>query len=661
MTNRKILYLIIAAVSFLVYYNSLKNDFVFDDESVVQNNQSIRTISNVPKFFTAEEGFHKVIGRYYRPVVSTLYAIDYSLWGMDPYGFHLTNVLIHVTASLLLLLILMKLFGDYKHGLLSALIGTLIFAVHPIHTEAVTWVSGRTDSLATMFFLLSFFFYIKYSDDGNDKKFLWISIIAYFTGLLSKEMIVTMPVILLLYDFFFKKRSLEWFKKNYIPYVLFISFTIIFVVIRYMVLKDVVERSTYMYFYGAETSTVVFTMLKTIPVYFKLLLFPINLLYHYNGVYPDSTSLSDVKVLYSILFIAALIIVSIVLYNKHNVVSFTILFFFVSLLPVLNIIPTMNFMAERFLYLTSFGLSVLISYVFIKYVSEKNKTVLTSLFLLIIIVFVYLTYNRNSDWKNNDTLYSTADSRDGSVLLVNAGNIYANKKNYDEAEKRYRRAIEIRDNSVLAHHNLGLIYLLKGNLDSAEIQIKKGLLIDSLAPDGYFQLSNIYQQKGRIAEAISSLEKLQEVMPNYRESKSILDMLKSNPSNLEKNIPNSITSNQQLMLEKRSFQYYQEGKFEDAIKDLNEAIKLNPGGQSGYFNNIAMCYLGMDDNNKAREYFNKSIEKDSKNINAYGGLGEMYLKEKNTQKSKEMYEKILSINPQDQNAKMKLDSLKHIE
>ena len=661
MTNRKILYLIVAAVSFLVYYNSLKNDFVFDDESVVQNNLSIRTISNVPKFFTAEEGFHKVIGRYYRPVVSTLYAIDYSLWGMDPYGFHLTNVLIHVTASLLLLLILMKLFGDYKHGLLSALIGTLIFAVHPIHTEAVTWVSGRTDSLATMFFLLSFFFYIKYSDDGNDKKFLWISIIAYFTGLLSKEMIVTMPVILLLYDFFFKKRSLEWFKKNYIPYVLFISFTIIFVVIRYMVLKDVVERSTYMYFYGAETSTVVFTMLKTIPVYFKLLLFPINLLYHYNGVYPDSTSLSDVKVLYSILFIAALIIVSIVLYKKHNVVSFTILFFFVSLLPVLNIIPTMNFMAERFLYLTSFGLSVLISYVFIKYVSEKNKTVLTSLFLLIIIVFVYLTYNRNSDWKNNDTLYSTADSRDGSVLLVNAGNIYANKKNYDEAEKRYRRAIEIRDNSVLAHHNLGLIYLLKGNLDSAEIQIKKGLLIDSLAPDGYFQLSNIYQQKGRIAEAISSLEKLQEVMPNYRESKSILDMLKSNPSNLEKNIPNSITSNQQLMLEKRSFQYYQEGKFEDAIKDLNEAIKLNPGGQSGYFNNIAMCYLGMDDNNKAREYFNKSIEKDSKNINAYGGLGEMYLKEKNTQKSKEMYEKILSINPQDQNAKMKLDSLKHIK
>jgi tetratricopeptide (TPR) repeat protein len=658
MTNKKYLYLIVAIISFLVYYNSLNNDFVFDDESVVQNNQAIQKLSNIPKFFTAEEGFHKVIGRYYRPVVSSLYAVDFAIWGMNPFGFHLTNVVIHVIASLLLLLILMKLFGSYKYGLLSALIGALIFAVHPIHTEAVSWVSGRTDSLATLFFLLSFLFYLKFSDKGNDKKFLWISLIAYFLGLLSKEMIVTMPVLLFLYDFFFRKRSIDWFKKNYIPYVLFISLTIIFVAIRYMVLKDVVERSTYMYFYGAENSTAVFTMLKTIPVYFRLLLFPINLLYHYNGVYPDSTSIGDVKVLFSLVFIIVLLIVSWFLYKKYSEVSFAILFFFVSLLPVMNFIPTMNFMAERFLYLTSFGLSVLISYLFIKYVSEKNKSALISMFLLIVIIFGYLTYKRNADWKNNDTLYSTAEGKDGSVLLVNAGNIYANKKNYDEAEKRYRRAIEIRDNSVLAHHNLGLIFLLKGNLDSAEIQIKKGLSIDSLSPDGYFQLSNIYQQKGRISEAITALEKLQLVVPNYRESKGILDMLKSNPSSLEKNIPNNVSNNQQSILEKRSYQYYQDGKFEEAIKDLDDAIKLNPSAQSGYLNNIAMCYLGLKDNNKAKEYFNKSIEKDTKNINAYGGLAELYLKEKNNQKAKEMFEKILSINPQDQNARMKLDSLK---
>ena len=654
--NKKLLYLIIAIVSFLVYYNALNNDFVFDDESVVQNNQSILTLANIPKFFTAEEGFHKVIGRYYRPVVSSLYAVDYAIWGMNPFGFHLTNVIIHVFASLLLLMVLMKLFSDFKNGLLAALIGSLIFAVHPIHTEAVSWISGRTDSLATLFFLLSFLFYIKFSEEDNNKKFLLISLFAYFVGLLSKEMIVTMPVLLFLYDFFFKKRNIEWFKKNLMPYILFIALTIVFVGIRYIVLKDVVDRTTYMYFYGEDTSTVIFTMLKTVPVYFKLLLFPLNLLYHYNGVFPDSHSIGDIKVILSVLFVLAMLIVSVSLYKKYNEVSFTILFFFVSLFPVMNIIPTMNFIAERFLYLSSVALSVIISLVIVRYLNEKNKGILIAFFLLIVIIFSYLTYVRNTEWKNNETLYMTADGKDGSVLLVNAGNMYANKKNYDEAEKRYRRAIEIRDNSVLAHHNLGLIFLLKGNLDSAEIKFKKGLSIDSLAPDGYFQLSNIYQQKGRIPEAISTLEKLQKIVPNYRESKGILDMLKSNPGGIQNNIPEPV-NNQQVILEKRSFQYYQEGKFEEAIKDLNDAMKLNPSAQSGYLNNMAMCYLGLNKTDKARECFNKAIEKDANNINAYGGLAELFLKENNSQKAKEMYSKILSISPQDQNAKLKLDSL----
>jgi tetratricopeptide (TPR) repeat protein len=321
----------------------------------------------------------------------------------------------------------------------------------------------------------------------------------------------------------------------------------------------------------------------------------------------------------------------------------------------------MNYMAERFLYLSSFALSIIISFVIVRFANDKNKNIFAVLFILIIVVFAYLTVSRNAEWKNNETLYMTADGKNGNVLLVNAGNMYANKKNYAEAEKRYRHAIEIRDNSVLAHHNLGLIFLIKGDIDSAEIKFKKGIAIDSLAPDGYFQLSNIYQQKGNISEAIRMLEKLQTIVPNYRDSKNILDILKSNLGNtqeeIQNNIPNSIQNNQLAIYEKRSFQYYQEGKFDDAIKDLNEAVKLNPASASGYLNNIAMCYLGMKNNNKAKEYFNLAIEKDNKNINAYNGLADLYLQESNVPKAKEVYTKILSINPQDLNAKNKLDSL----
>ncbi len=660
MLNRKFLYIIIGIVSFAVYYNSLKNSFVFDDESVIQTNPSIQSLSNIPKFFTADEGFHKVIGKYYRPLTSTLYTVDYALWGLDPYGFHLTNVLIHVISCLLLLSVLLKLFGNYENGLPAALIGALIFAVHPIHTEAVSWISGRTDSLVTLFFFASFLFYIRYAGEEKGKAALWLSLLFYVLGLLSKEMIVTMPVILLLYDFVFRKKDFGYFKKNFLAYSLFAAVTVAFMALRYLLLKDIPDRTTYLYFYGKDGATAFFTMLKTVPVYLKLLIYPVNLLYHYNGTIPDSSSLADVKVIGASVFILVLIGLSVYFFRRQSVYSFAILFFFVSLLPVMNIVPTMNFMAERFLYLTSFALSVLISFVTVTYVNRKNIRFVVPLFLAIAFIFAYFTYNRNEDWKDNDTLYSKADGIDGSVLLVNAGNIYANKKNFDEAEKRYRRAIEIRDNSVLAHHNLGLIFLLKNKIDSAEIKFKKGLEIDSLALDGYFQLSNIYQQQGKTDEAIRMLEKLQTISPNYRNTAEMLAMLKMNGTNM--NVPGNkmsadLVMNQREVLEKRSFSLYQQQKYEEAIKDLTELVELNKDGRSGYYNNIAICYDGLNNLQKAKEFYQKALDLDPKNVNALGGMAYVYLREKDRNKAISYYRKVLEINPSDENARNKLDSL----
>jgi len=113
-------YLIIIAVTYFVFNNSLQNGFVFDDESVVVNNPSIQNPDNVLKYFTGEEGFHKVIGKYYRPIVSSSYLMDFSIWGMDPYGFHLTNIIIHIISCLLLFRILSLMFSRYKYRNLFA-------------------------------------------------------------------------------------------------------------------------------------------------------------------------------------------------------------------------------------------------------------------------------------------------------------------------------------------------------------------------------------------------------------------------------------------------------------------------------------------------------------------------------------------------------------
>ena len=243
--------------------------------------------------------------------------------------------------------------------------------------------------------------------------------------------------------------------------------------------------------------------------------------------------------------------------------------------------------------------------------------------------------------------------------MTNVGNIYANKKQFDEAEKRYRKAIEIRDNSLLAHHNLGLIFMIRGEFDSAEIKFKKGLSIDSLAPDGYLQLANVYQAEGRINEAIQQLEKLQLVFPDYRDSKAQLELLRTgSDSDLPPGVnpPENINAEKD-MLDKRSFQNFQDKKYKEAIKDLEKLIIMVPEQQSGYLNNIALCYEGLGDLDNAEKYLNIAIQEDEMNVNAYSGLAGVFLKKGNKEKAIEQYQKVLTINPNDENALHKIDSL----
>ena len=675
-------YVIIIIVTYAVFQNSLSNEFVFDDESVIIGNTSIQSLSSIPKYFTADEGFHKVIGRYYRPVVSATYAIDYSIWGLDPYGFHLTNVIIHIICCLLLFKIFRVLFWRYKYRNLISLLSALIFAVHPIHTEAVSWVSGRTDSLVTLFFFASFLFYLEFTKELEYHKeenslhkitkknyfYLFLSLFFYAAGLLTKEMIVTMPVIIVLYDFVYRKKDLKYFKENMLNYILFAGITIIYFIVRYELLKDIPERENYLYFIGKNYDIVIGTMLKTIPVYFRLLFAPFPLLYHYNGVIPDVKSIIDGSVLLSLVFIAFLVFVSVYFYKKDSIISFCILFFFVSLLPVMNIVPTMNLMAERFLYFTSFAFALLICHLAMAGSSKRDFSMLTIGMIVIIGALSYLTYKRNADWKDNDTLYLSAKGVEGSVLLVNEGNIFANAKKYDEAEEFYKRAVELRDNNLLAHHNMGLIYLLRGNLDSAKIKFKKGISIDSLAPDGYFQLATLYNLQNKKDSAVMMLEKLQTITPNYRESANILKNLKegrdADPNLLPKGFENDEARNYQIdMLQKRSYKYYTEKNYTDAISDLNKLIDLNTDGKtiSGFMNNIAMCYGEMNKPELEEKYFLEAIKKDPGNINAVNGLSAFYLKGGNNEKAQEYLKMALKLNPGDENSKRKLDSLSKIK
>jgi tetratricopeptide (TPR) repeat protein len=621
-------------------------------------------LSNIPKFFTGEMGFHKVIGAYYRPVVSASYAIDYAIWKFNPFGFHLTNVIMHVINVLLffslLRLMFFKVQSDFKDY--AILIGALIFALHPIHTEVTAWVSGRTDGLACTFFFASFIFYLKYSRESKNS-YLVLTLIMYALALFSKEMAITLPAVIILYDIIVNKINIkEELRKKAVIYGSLILVSVLFIILRWSVLSTVTPRESYFYFFQKDFATAFFTMLQTIPVYFRLSIIPYGMLYHYSGYLPYISSPAETGALIAIALIAVLGFLSYYFYKRLPYVSFAILLFFVTLMPVMNIVPTMNFMADRFLYIPSMFLSIIVCSVILKYYTEKNANIILGASIAVFIAYGYMTITRNADWKTNDSLFLSAEGKPGTVTYVNLGNISAKKGDYENAEVYYRKALDLRDEIVIANTNLGKVFMIKNNFDSAYYYMNKGYSFDTLSPEPMHALAQLFARTERVPESIQWLEKIQKVTPNYMNSAQMLQELKMQESMKNSGIQpdTTISTEQQKLnaLEKSSFENYQQKKFDKAIIELKELIKINPERAQGYYNNIGMCYMDQNKYNEAAENFILAIKADPKFSTGYNNLGQCYEKLGDKQKAAENYKKALDVDPTNQLAKDNYERVK---
>lgn len=651
---RKFHVIIVVVAALVVYLNSLGNKFVFDDESVILGDKSITSLDNIPKFFKGEMGFHKVIGKYYRPVVSSSYTVDYSLWNYNPFGFHFTNVLIHTINSVIFYFLLFMIFGKERKSSWDYMIlgGAVIFAVHPIHTEAVAWVSGRTDSLCAMFYFSAFVFYIKFSEEKKSGYVLMLST-AYMLALMSKEMALTLPVIIILYDVIVKGRKIN---ENYRIYVLLVILTIIYLIIRWYALRGVPDRPGYYYFYGKDNLTVLFTMLQTIPLYFRLSILPYSMIYHYGGYLPYQNSLFNFNVLFGLGFVILILITSLYLLRKLPVVSYSLLFFIVTLLPVLNIVPTMNFMADRFLYIPSAFLSFLLTEISLKYYNPHRKYLFGTLAMIIILTYSIMTFNRNLDWRDNDTLFMSAAGKPGNVIYVNIGNMFANKGQYDQAEVYYRKAIDLKDQTLLANTNLGKIFMLRGNFDSAFYYMNKAYLLDTLSPEPPMAIAQLYAFFNDPESSIPWLEKVQALSPGYMNSDKMLEEMKgkvNHPDKLDREHMGKIS-----VLENSSYLHYQAKNYSMAIKELEELIKLNPEGSAGYYNNIGMCYLEQKEFSLAKLNFEKAVKYNPEFSTAYNNLGNCYEQMGDIENASRFYSRALEVDPSNSTAAENLNRLR---
>jgi tetratricopeptide (TPR) repeat protein len=454
----------------LTYLNSLPADFVYDDYAFICNNQEIRTLKPLSKFLLSPEAFSEPVSYHvFRPMASFTFALNYAVNGMNPVGYRLVNLIFHVINALLVFLVLRQLrFSEWP-----SLAGALIFAVHPAHTEAVTWISGRGNVLFLFFFLLAYLFYVAMDRVEQQRKMplLAAAVAAYGFSLLAKEMALALPALLFAHDFFVRnERNLMKRLKMYAPFVLVAMF---YVALR----AHVLGRIGQVEYHGGSAYTTFLVMLQAAAVYIRLLLVPVGLSLsrHFSQPY----SLLEPGIFWGLCLVVAIILGIIFLSRKAPLVSFAFFWFAAAMAPVSNVIPVNAVVADRFLYGPSIGICILFAALFDarSRMPQRYRTHSISALVCLVCLLMLLTIGRNNDWTHPHLLWSKTvkSSPTSYVALNNLALEYMKLGWIPEAVEALGHSLALRDDLPETHVNLARCYVRLGRMDEAAVHYSAAL------------------------------------------------------------------------------------------------------------------------------------------------------------------------------------------
>ncbi|MDO8142133.1 MAG: tetratricopeptide repeat protein [Candidatus Brocadiales bacterium] len=499
-TARILLPLLVSLISFLAYLNVFHHQFVFDDFRVITNNPYIKDW----KYFSAlfNRDYFKISGELsYRPLVTLSYFIDYSIWGLNPFGFHLTNLLIHTLNTFIAYLLIFKITKNLNLTVISC----LFFGIHPILTETVNSVGFREDLLCATFFLLALFFYVKHYTSKYKKICYVASLLAYFFSLLSKEMAISLPLIIFFLDLFFPQAE-TYLKKKIIRYYLgFICMSIAYILLRLVFFKSTIEHVAYP---GNSLATNFLTMTKVIASYVKLWFFPVILNPDYHVTF--EITFTKLPFLLSVALLICIVVITLRLYKKEREITFSILWAFITLIPVMNIIPLGNIMAERYLYIPSLGFCMFLGMLILKIPTliQVSRTIIPVCLIVVLSPYFIHTIKHNRIWSNEQTLWTRTVYNTSCSFNAhnNLGKEYFQKGLVDKAIEEYTialsKASEVQYKYPTAHYNLGVAYDEKGMYEASIREYKNALRIDPKNGDAHNNLAITFFKNGQVDMAI---------------------------------------------------------------------------------------------------------------------------------------------------------------
>ncbi len=515
---------IIVIVTCIAYINIFNNSFVWDDHDLIVNWPEIRSFSNIPSLFI--KATNPNYPDTYRPIRYIFSIVMYQLSGTNPIGYHIATITLHIAITLLIYTIIRSLARDTRIPFISA----LLFGVHPIHTEAITWISSGMDMIGIVFFLNSIVLFLHRADTRTLGFSLVCAGLAYFT----LEITIVLPAILIL--ILSIKNLKNTHRRSFLHIFPYALLAIIYLYIRWRVV-DIQEVFGYV---DGRVDRTFFLMMHALVAYAKTLLFPVDLTVNHMlhiGVpsfmveigdafpttlsYIRSITLFDPHVIIGILLVLVSLSCVFIFWRKAPLLSFAIGWMIISFLPVMNIVPGHTLMAERYAYLPSVGFCLILAYIFI-YTHKQSKHPLIQYSVYIVLLAVVVSYTihtiqRNTAWKNDVTLWeSAADKNQYSYIVFTAlGKQYVARNEYDKAIVAYTHVLQFFPEQKMVIGYLTELYIQARRYTEAITLIQSVIQLRPQEPEIWIKLGDVYRRIPDDENAKHAYQKAKELDPSH--------------------------------------------------------------------------------------------------------------------------------------------------
>jgi tetratricopeptide (TPR) repeat protein len=604
LTHNRIVFLISAALvvmTLAAYEPVRKNDFVsYDDRIYVTNNPNVNkgiTVNSVIWAFT------KTRSSNWHPLTWLSHTLDCEIYGLNPVGHHITSLLIHTTSSVLLFLLLLKMTGSTWA---SAFVAAM-FAVHPLHVESVAWVAERKDVLSGLFWILTMFAYVRYAERPNPGRYALV-LVAFVMGIMSKPMVVTLPFVLLLLDYWplervgrqgtknvFQKASVRKLIVEKIP--LFVLSAVSSVI----TLTSQRSGGSFATLWTVSAGYRIANMFASYIRYIGKTIWPSRLAVYYP--HPrEEISFATTAICAFLFVMMSIILIHIGRRKKYALVGW--LWYVGTLVPVIGLVQVgTQAMADRYMYLPIIGLLIIAAWGIKDLIAGRPRRKIAAAVsaTLVLLAAVILTRTQVRYWQNSISLFAhTLKVTENNPLAENNyGSALYEAGRLDEAVTYLSSALRRVPMLAEARINLGLVFLKQGKLDEAISCFNEVIQHGQASAKVYYNLAIALSGQHKYEDAIKNLAKVLELEPDYPDAHNKMGTLLATTGRIDEAI---MQFNEAIRTDKDKAKLYvnlgrayqQTGKYDSAIHSWSKAAELRPSDVD-ILNNLAWLLATVSD------------------------------------------------------------------